>query len=429
MMILVGGSKTPSVGDRNLSMPNFKQLIRVLAKHAIAKKGAQQSPSHCNFDVLEYPQVELPGATWTVFFEEGDEPYVHMPVFADRLKEHRTQYPVIRESDWLERDGHIYMEVPLDASLPVEFLKSLIDEAYAIVWNKLDADARLKIELAGQPYNEPRLMDRLIDLHNLNNRRKEIRKLVRPAVLLRTRKSSEAKIPLGATKIGGRPDLPVKAEWPVYRDGKPLAFLAQINLTEIAKRGTPIKGLPSKGLLSVFSAWGWMEEGAGDPQTPEDGEEEQIGWTAVLHTPPTKRKRRQTPRGVNSFKAAAVEPTPIRSLPNHRVEPPLAALDWSDNEYDRFDGMQSDFRSLQMGHWLKNSDSLASHHLLGGYALFQQQFPEELLGTGRAMFLQIGTDDKTEMGWGDGGELTFYADAKALAKGRFERLWGTCQGG
>ena len=36
--------------------------------------------------------------------------------------------------------------------------------------------------------------------------------------------------------------------------------------------------------------------------------------------------------------------------------------------------MQSDYRSLQMGHWLNNSDMLASHHLLGGYALFQQQF-------------------------------------------------------
>jgi hypothetical protein len=33
------------------------------------------------------------------------------------------------------------------------------------------------------------------------------------------------------------------------------------------------------------------------------------------------------------------------------------------------------------------------------------------------------------MMWGDGGELTFYADAKALGKGRFERLWGTCQCG
>src|SRR5262249_46517697 len=161
--------------------------------------------------------------------------------------------------DWMERDGHVQMAVPLDAGLPVEFLKSLIDEAYAIVWNKLDAHGRLMIELAGLPYDEPRLMDRLIETHDLKEHRKAIRKITRHAILLRTRKSSEVKIPPGATRIGGRPDLPAKTEWPAYRDGKPLAFLAQLNLAEIAKVGTPIKGLPSDGLLSVFSVWGWMK--------------------------------------------------------------------------------------------------------------------------------------------------------------------------
>jgi uncharacterized protein YwqG len=410
-------------------MSTVKQTIRELAKHAIAKKGAQQSPTHCNFDVLEYPSVELSGALWGMFFEEGDGPFARMPVLADRLKEHQKRYPVIRESTWAERDGHIFMEVPLEAGLPGEFIKSLIGEAYALVWNKLDGDARLKIELAGQPYDEPKLLDRLIEIHDLKGHRKEVRKIVRPAVLLRTARSSEAKVPLGAAKLGGRPDLPASSEWPVYRDGKPLAFLAQIDLAEIAKLGTPIKGLPSAGLLSVFSAWGWMEEGEGDPQTPQDGDEEQTGWTVVLHTPQRATlERRKTPRGVNCFKAAGAEPTPILSLPNHRAEPPLAALGWTDGLYDRFDRMQSDFRSLQMGHWLKNSDAFASHHQLGGYALFQQHYPEEVLEMGLAMFMQIGTDGKTEMGWGDGGELTFYADAKALAKGRFERIWGTCQG-
>lgn len=284
----------------------------------------------------------------------------------------------------------------------------------------------MKIELAGLPYDEPRLMDRLIEFHNLKEQRRAIRKIARHAILLRTKKSSEAKIPLGATKIGGLPDLPARTEWPAYRDGKPLAFLAQINLAEIARLGTPIKGLPSNGLLSVFSVWGRTAETDDNPE----GVEEKTGWTAVLHTlPRVKLERRKIPPGIHSFKAAAVEPTPILSLPNHRAEPPLEALGWTDDEYERFDEMQSDYRSIQMGHWLENSDTDASHHLLGGYALFQQEFPKEVLEKGLAMFLQIGTDDNARMGWGDGGELTFYADAKALAKGRFERIWGTCQGG
>jgi uncharacterized protein YwqG/predicted DNA-binding protein (MmcQ/YjbR family) len=417
-------------------MPTVKQLIRELAKYAMAKRGARQDLGWCLYDVLEAPHVDLPGATWGNFFEadeNADGPFARLPVLADALKRHRKKYPVIRPSPWMERDGHVYMEVPLEAGVPVGSLKALIDEAYALVWNKLDANARMKVQLAGQPYDEPKLLDQLAEMHGLKGRRKVIRKLARPAVLLRTKKSSEAKIPPGATRIGGRPDLPAKREWPAYRDGKPLAFLAQINLAEVAKVGAPIKGLPAAGLLSVFSVWGWMKEDDFDPQVPHDGTEgnqEESGWTVALHTPArVKLERRKTPRGVNAFRAAAVEATPTLSLPNHRAEPPLAALGWSDDEYERFDEMQSDFRSVQMGHWLKNSDVFASHHLLGGYALFQQHFPEEVLEKGLAMFLQIGTDGKTGMHWGDGGELTFYADARGLAKGRFERLWGTCQGG
>lgn len=133
-------------------MSTVKQLIREMAKHAFAKKGARCDPCHCNSDVLEYPSVELPGASWSTFFEEDDGPIVRMPVLADRLMEHRQRYPVIRQSSWLERDGHVYMEVPLDAHIPVEFLKSLIDEAYAIILNKLNASARLLVELSGLPY-------------------------------------------------------------------------------------------------------------------------------------------------------------------------------------------------------------------------------------------------------------------------------------
>ncbi len=422
-----------------VAMKNVKPLIRQLTKYALGNKGAEQGSGN---------SVQLPGGLWTKFFDvesadnygpEGDsfwnslhaaeaksgyEYFAYLPVYAARLKEHQRRYPAIIETQWTERDGHIQMAVPLDAGLPVDFLKSLIDEAYEIAWNKLDSDARLQIELAGLPYDEPKLIDRLIEIHDLKKRRKAIHNIARRAPLLLTKKSSEIKIPVGATKIGGRPDLPAATEWPVYTDGKPLAFLAQINLTEIANLGTPIKGLPTDGLLSVFSVWGRMEEGAGDPDVPAEGWQEQAGWTAILHTPPQATlERRKTPRGVNSFKAAAVESTPTLSLPRHRAEPPLAALGLTDDEYERFDRLQSDYHSLQMKHWLKSSNAGTSHHLLGGYAIFQQEFPLEVLEKGLAMLLQIGSDANTAMCWGDEGELTFYADAKALAQGKFERIW------
>ena len=414
-------------------MPNVKPLIRELAKYAAAKKGAKLISS------LDYPNVTIPALKpWMTFFElaadgnidEGRQ-FARLPVQADALQRHRKTYPVLRQSSWRERDGHIYMEVPLDAELPIAFLKSLIDEAHSIKWNLLGADDRLKIELAGLPYDEPKIMDRLIDVHNLKEHRKAIHRIARPAILLRTRKTAEARIAEGATKIGGQPDLPENIKWPAFRDGKLLPFLAQINLDEIAKLRKPIKGLPSTGLLSVFSVWG-LDEGYPPmlERPQEESGQEENGATMVLHlSPRVKLKRRKPPRGVTSFKAASVEPTPNLSLPNYRVVPPLAALRWSDDEYERFDQMQMDFGSIQSGHFRNKNTMECCEHQLGGYALFQQEFPKEVLEKGLAMILQIGTDGNTSMAWGDGGELTFYADARALEKGRFERLWGTCQCG
>ncbi|MDZ7814681.1 MAG: YwqG family protein [Planctomycetota bacterium] len=54
------------------------------------------------------------------------------------------------------------------------------------------------------------------------------------------------------TRIGGCPDLPKKVEWPVSSEG-PLAFIAQLNLTEVPDFPAK-KVLPRKGMLLFFYA-------------------------------------------------------------------------------------------------------------------------------------------------------------------------------
>ena len=247
------------------------------------------------------------------------------------------------------------MLVPIDGGLPIDLLKSFIDEAYALIWNKLDARARLCLELAASPYDEFENMNRLIDAFDLGKRRQAIHRIARKAILLRTMRSDSDGDSAGGDEDRRRTRSFPQVGWPKYQGHEPLAFLAQIDLDKIAKLGSPIRGLPSDGLLSVFSAWGWVAEEEMDPQTPRGGEDEQIGWTAILLTPSGwQLKRRETPPGLHCFPAAAVEPTAILSLPNHRIELSFAGMEWNEDEYDRFDEMQSDYRAIQMSHWLKN---------------------------------------------------------------------------
>ena len=411
-----------------------EEICFLLAKYALARPGAQlQFGGELTTASACCATVKIPGAQWTEFFEvcQQDNGYeAKIPVLSARLAAHQDTYSAIRRTHWKERDGHVQMAVPLDGSIPTDYLKDVVDEAFEIVWNKLDEDGRFTIELAGTACDERSLIDQLIIKHNLQGYRSEIQDLARPAILLRTQATNEADIPPGATRIGGIPDLPLNTVWPVCPDGKSLVFLAQIDLAEIAEHGTVIDGLPIDGMLSLFSVWGQVMKEDSDPYRPNDDWCEQTGWTQIIYsTSDEPLSPRTPPETVNTFPAAAVEPTPVLSLPNASVEPPVAALKWTENEYESFDDLQMDFRAIQMTRWFKSMNAFQSHHLLGGYALFQQQFPEELLDRESEMLLQIGTDSKTDMWWGDGGELTFYADGAALREGRFERIWGTCQGG
>src|SRR5205085_9977046 len=109
--------------------------------------------------------------------------------------------------------------------------------------------------------------------------------------------------------------------WPPFYLCKPLTFLAQIDLAEIACVGSPIIGLRESGLLSVFSVWGW-EDNSETCLYDVPIDDDQEGGNAVIYTPPsTDLKRFRTPGRVNSCTAAAVDPIPILTLGGSSDQP------------------------------------------------------------------------------------------------------------
>lgn len=83
----------------------------------------------------------------------------------------------------------------------------------------------------------------------------------RPAVQITTQPLlDERLIPVGASKLGGSPDVPDDFIWPDW-NGKPLTFLAQFRLPEVAPHETE-HALPLRGMLYFFydvdeQPWGY----------------------------------------------------------------------------------------------------------------------------------------------------------------------------
>lgn len=99
-------------------------------------------------------------------------------------------------------------------------------------------------------------LDALISECSLDQWRQQILERARPAVLLPVEPVDNA--PVGASRLGGTPDLPNGWDWPVadpdeeYAEDDPqyLTFLAQINLADVP---SGIDGLPAKGWLFIFA--------------------------------------------------------------------------------------------------------------------------------------------------------------------------------
>lgn len=91
----------------------------------------------------------------------------------------------------------------------------------------------------------------LIEQHGLSDRADEIMAEVRPSIHLTLRYDvDEADIPIGASKMGGSPDVPEDFEFPMW-NGQYLSFIAQIRLSD-AKPYDLEDLLPAQGMLYFF---------------------------------------------------------------------------------------------------------------------------------------------------------------------------------
>lgn len=221
---------------------------------------------------------------------------------------------------------------------------------------------------------------------------------------------ADADLRPGATKLGGRPDLPEGLAWPVSRGG-PLTFVAQVDLAEVANRDS--EGvLPPSGLLSFFF----------DAEHTAEGDTPAAAGVVLFTKTGASLSRIGFP-----VKLAPSLRCPSAPLQAER-EVTLPA--WADPAIEG--AFPSTHESDAYWHLLLGRDQATAHRLLGHPNAVQSSHYQPIkcaLASGSGseardwlLLAQFDSDPATQ-DWGDLGRLYYWIPKQDLAARRFDRVW------
>lgn len=258
--------------------------------------------------------------------------------------------------------------------------------------------------------------------------------LLRPSIRLTTRPTDESALPIGASKLGGLPDLPRGAAWPSGK-GAALSFIAQIRLEDVHALAAA-SVLPPAGLLSFFYDAKQSTYGA----DPAD-----CGGWQVLFTPPGQTAslaRVAPPLGLPTsawFTACAVSYSEEATLPTQiALDAPTVA--WTADDQAAYEQFLTTFsaqanpkepRNRLLGHPDTLQDDMRIECQFAANGVSDANDPRAASLTPGAtnwrLLLQVDSDFHAGMRWADAGMLYFWIEDAALQAARFDNTWVVLQ--
>lgn len=265
-------------------------------------------------------------------------------------------------------------------------------------------------------------------------------RLAEPSFRISAERAAVEALPAGASRFGGAPDLPAGLAWP-ERDGRPLTFLAQIDLAEVRAPDLPAAGWLLFFYDAVEQPWGF---------DPKDA-----GGARVVHVDAargalSRRPHPQVDPAGGPFACCRLTFAPALDLPDlgddlleksriplddarlddyAAVAAALAGIPSLDARYHHLLGnpqlIQGDMRS--------ECQLVTSGIYVGKPQAFQGERTQELLRAAPSewrLLLQLDTDeDGPGWMWGDSGRLYFWIRRADLAAAAFDRTWLVLQCG
>lgn len=259
----------------------------------------------------------------------------------------------------------------------------------------------------------------------------EIATLARPSIRLAATPTNGAAQPLGASRLGGQPDLPGVA-WP-DKDGAALAFIAQIRLEDVAPLDTEHL-LPPSGWLSFFYD--------AQQQTFGDNPADRNGWKVFYFPPDAKMSDSIVPSDVPQnarYKPCALTYASELTVPlQPNLERPKLA--WSPTDEKAYEGFLSSVQSAPgntaprhklLGYPDTIQDDMRIQCQLMSHGVTDPNDPKAAALQAGAnnwiLLLQVDSDERIGMRWGSAGMLYYWIERDDLANKRFDNVWVVLQ--
>ncbi|MDZ4764364.1 MAG: YwqG family protein [Chloroflexota bacterium] len=257
----------------------------------------------------------------------------------------------------------------------------------------------------------------LIHRFDLDDYAETILAHARPGIhIRRTRVADEAEIPVGASKLGGSPDVPADFIWQTWQ-GMPLTFIAQFKLSEVAPYDVE-KLLPLEGMLYFFY----------DVEHLSSADLNPGGWYVAYH--PNEINLRRVPNQTKhdfSLYPCQVTFEQMYKLRSDWDSQFLKMRQFPEVAVNQYFKLAASFEShpshFLFGHAeaIQNPMEIECAFIAAGFSLpypYKQHNQYELEAAKWRLLLQIDTDDVPDghgMIWGDVGRIYFWIHQDRLA--------------
>jgi len=258
---------------------------------------------------------------------------------------------------------------------------------------------------------------------------KDLDQVSKASIRLYTTAVDEFLLSVGASKLGGVPDLPPGTNWPIWK-GLPQSFIAQIRIDDVRPYDTDGL-LPQSGMLWFFYDAQQQTFGA-DPA-------DLGGWRVIfIAGNPRGLQRTPTPARLpasSQFKACAITFASEMTL-SQQPKLEIPNLDWTDAEQKQYETLLSTFPNAAdramvhhrlLGHPDTIQDDMRLECQFASHGVTDIRDPRAAELSKGAMdwqlLLQIDSDEQAGMEWGNTGMLYYWVQSAELQALRFDTTW------